>query len=256
MQVAENFAYRRADAVVSMLPCALPHMTSHGMKAHKFSYIPNGVLLSLEAAGDKPLAQMSALRRMKAEGRFIVVYAGAHGIANALDSLIDAASLLRDSPVSFVLIGQGPEKEKLQKKCAALSLTNVEFLASVARARVMEVLRAADALYISLQRNPLFRFGISPNKLFDYMLAERPVIQAIESGNDIVAASGCGLTIAPEDPGALATAILHLVEIGEAERRRLGANGLRYVTMHHDYRKLAQLFPLAGEAVQEIAFCR
>jgi glycosyltransferase involved in cell wall biosynthesis len=109
-------------------------------------------------------------------------------------------------------------------------------------------------LYISLQRNPLFRFGISPNKLFDYMMAERPVIQAIEAGNDIVGESGCGLTILPEDPDALVAAIDHLIEIGEAERGRLGTSGLRYVMMHHDYRKLAAMFPLSDRGVQQHAF--
>jgi glycosyltransferase involved in cell wall biosynthesis len=256
MQFAEDFAYRHADAVVSMLPCALSHMTARGLERHKFFYIPNGVLFSAEecAAISVPHPHVMALQELRAKGRFIVLYAGAHGVANALDSLIDAASLLRDRPVSFVLVGQGPEKDRLQKKCAALGLTNVEFLASVARTNIMDVLRAADVLYISLQRNPLFRFGISPNKLFDYMMAERPVIQAIEAGNDIVGESGCGLTILPEDPDALVAAIDHLIEIGEAERGRLGTSGLRYVMMHHDYRKLAAMFPLSDRGVQQHAF--
>jgi glycosyltransferase involved in cell wall biosynthesis len=258
MQIAEDFAYRYSDTVVSILPCAKPYMISRGLKEHKFVHVPNGVVVSEEEhAGLSPQTlYVPALRNLRGIGRFVILYAGAHGVANALDSFIDTAALLRDQPVTFVLVGQGPEKQRLCNKCRSLHLSNVEFLSNVARSNIMSVLREADALYLSLQRNPLFRFGVSPNKLFDYMMAGRPIIQAIDAGNDIVRESGCGLTITPEDPQALSAAIGSLMAMGESERRRLGANGKRYVMDHHDYRKLAELFPLTPNLLEQVTISR
>ena len=76
------------------------------------------------------------------------------------------------------------------------------------------LLASMDVLLISLRRTPLFRFGISPNKLMDYMMAGRPIIQAIDAGNDMVSESGCGLTVPPEDPKAIANAVLQLMALG------------------------------------------
>ena len=170
--------------------------------------------------------------------------------------MLEAADLLRDDPVTFVTVGEGPEKERLRKQCLTRGLSNVEFFPGVARSGITGVLRQADGLYISLQRSPLFRFGISPNKLFDYMMAGRPIIQAIDAGNDIVRESACELTIPPEEPGALAAAVRYLMAIGEAERLRLGANGQTYVMEHHDYRKLASLFPMIADAGRRPRFNR
>jgi glycosyltransferase involved in cell wall biosynthesis len=99
-----------------------------------------------------------------------------------------------------------------------------------------------DALYIGLQRTSLFRFGISPNKLMDYMMAAKPVIQAIDAGNDMVADSGCGISLAPEDPRALADAIAQLAGLPAAERAAMGQRGREHVRRHHDYRVLAARF--------------
>jgi glycosyltransferase involved in cell wall biosynthesis len=93
-----------------------------------------------------------------------------------------------------------------------------------------------------LKNEPLFRFGISPNKLLDYMMAAKPVIQAINAGNDLVAESGCGISVPPDDADSLAEAIMRLRCMTDAERQTLGLNGRKYVLDHHDYRVLAQQF--------------
>lgn len=88
----------------------------------------------------------------------------------------------------------------------------------------------------------LYRYGISPNKLFDYMLAGRPILHACNASNDPVAQAGCGFTVIPEDADAFADAVRRLCALPEAERRRLGANGRNFVIAHHDYRVLASRF--------------
>ncbi|MBP8145409.1 MAG: glycosyltransferase family 4 protein [Inhella sp.] len=244
MQAAENAACRDADVVVSMLPKADAHLREHGMRPDKFVYVPNGIDPAewQAAPGPLPEAHAAALREARATGRLVVGYAGAHGLANALGSLLDAAALARDEPVTWLLVGTGPEKAALAQRVAAEGLANVKLLPAVPKAEIPSLLAAMDLLYIGLKREPLFRFGISPNKLMDYMMAARPVVCAIDAGNDIVGDAGCGLTIPPEDPAALADAVRRLGALAPAERLRLGEAGRRYAEAHHVYPVLAQRF--------------
>jgi glycosyltransferase involved in cell wall biosynthesis len=251
MQHAENRACREADVVVSMLPKADAHLLGHGMAASKFVYVPNGIdpeEWADEAATPLPAAHRAAIDAARARGHLLVAYAGAHGVANALDSMLGAAALARDEPVTWLLVGVGPEKAALQRRVAAEGLANVVMLDPVPKTAIPNLLRAMDLLYIGLQSEPLFRFGISPNKLMDYMMAARPVICAIRAGNDPVGEAGCGLTIAPEDPAALADAVRRLRALGADERARMGDAGRAFARAHHVYPVLARRFL---EAVRE-----
>ena len=244
MQRAEDAACRGADVVVSMLPKADEHLRQHGMAASKFHYVPNGIdpaeWQGVPAA--LPAAHAQALQSAREKGHLVVAYAGAHGVANALDSMLDAAALAHGEPISWFLVGTGPDKAALQQRVAREGLGNVVMLDPVPKTAIPALLQAMDLLYIGLQREPLFRFGISPNKLMDYMMAARPVVCAIEAGNDIVGEAGCGRTIAPEDPAALLAAVRELGRLSPAERQRLGEAGRRYVEQHHLYPVLAADF--------------
>jgi glycosyltransferase involved in cell wall biosynthesis len=248
MQQAENDAYRSADRVVSMLPKAEAHMRAHGMAPEKFAYLPNGIDVQewKDATEPLPAVHREVIEGLRAQGRFIVGYAGSHGVANALHHLIDAARLLVGQPVTLVLVGQGPEKDALQSR--AQGVDNVVFLPPLPKGAVPALLDAMDALYLGWNRVPLYRFGISPNKLMDYMMAAKPVIHSVEAGNDPVAESACGLSVPPEDPEAIARAILALKAIDPVERAAMGARGREFVTAHHDYRVLAKRFLEVMEA--------
>jgi glycosyltransferase involved in cell wall biosynthesis len=248
MQVAENFAYRMADRVVSILPCAGAYMRSRGLCDEKLVYVPNGIDVAEwnSASGSLGELHASVLERLHRENRFIVAYVGAHGRANTLESVLAAAELLREDPVSFILVGQGPEKAKLQTACCEKRLSNVIFLPPVPRVMIPTLLERVDVVCIPWRRSPIYRFGISPNKLMDYMMAAKPIIQAIEAGNDMVSESHCGLTIPPEDAHALADAVRHLMSLPEAERSEMGERGHQYVINRHDYRILAKQFLAAA----------
>jgi glycosyltransferase involved in cell wall biosynthesis len=113
MRWAEGFAYRRADRVVSILPDAMPYMIQRGMVPSKFVHVPNGVDLAEWYSGsddELPAEHRSVIGRLKAQKRFLVGYAGAHGIANALGTVLEAAERLRNHAVTFVLIGRGDVK--------------------------------------------------------------------------------------------------------------------------------------------------
>jgi glycosyltransferase involved in cell wall biosynthesis len=244
MQWAENLAYRKSDKVVSMLPKTMEHMLQHGMSPEKYVYIPNGVDVTEWQVEPNAIPEQhkQPFSRLRAEGHFIVGYTGAHGLANVLDNFIDAACQLHEYPITFVLIGQGPEKERLMLKTQLRKQTNVIFLPPVERKAMPSILQEMDVLYIGLKGDPIFRFGVSPNKLMDYMMAGKPVIYAIQSGNNIVEDSGCGVSISPEKPAEIVKAVLHLMNLSTETRIQMGQKGQAYILAHHDYRILAKQF--------------
>ncbi|MDN5332054.1 MAG: hypothetical protein PWP45_1279 [Tepidanaerobacteraceae bacterium] len=244
MQIAENFAYRKSDYVVSILPKAYEYMKEHGLASHKFVHIPNGICVEEWEGRNQeiPKEHKKLIERLKSEGKFIVGYTGAHGIANALDTLIESAQFLKGRPVAIVLVGDGPEKVKLKTKVDSMGLENIFFLPPVPKSSISKLLSMMDALYIGLKKQSLFRYGISPNKLIDYMMSGKPIIQSITAGNDIVKETGCGISVEAEDPSQVAYAIEKLMNLSEEERKIMGGKGRNYVKKYHSYQKLAEDF--------------
>ncbi|HBI71378.1 MAG TPA: glycosyltransferase WbuB, partial [Massilia sp.] len=183
LQAAENYACRHADAIVSILPKVREHLEAHGMAPHKLHIVPNGADPAEWLADSAALAPATdkLLATLRASNDCIVGYAGTHGIANALDTLVEAASLLRHRRVAFVLAGGGPDKQRLRLRARTLALDNMYFLDPVPKQQVPALLRRFDLAYIGWKRQPLYRFGIAPNKLIDYMMAARPVVHAVEA---------------------------------------------------------------------------
>ena len=248
MQRAENYAYKHVDGVISMLPKTQDHMKAHGLDLRKWNYIPNGV--SVEdwkqsvPLGDEVLNQ---LKEIKIRFSKIIAYTGSFGIANALDNFILAASKMQDINVAFVMVGSGPEKKNLFDLKERLQLNNVFFIPPILKTQIPVLLKNFDILYVGLQKQSLFRFGISPNKLIDYMISSKPIIQAIEAGNSMVDEADCGLAIPPEDPNSLVNAINHLLSLPEKKSGNMGINGHNYALQNHDYKMLAKKFIQAIE---------
>ena len=244
MQWAENFAYRVADRVVSMLPKADSYMLEHGMASNKFVYIPNGIAVEEWENHNTPLPEQHrvVLDEIKKNGRFILGYAGGFGLSNALDYLVDAAFLLMNQPITVVMVGQGPEKERLQKKIMEKGIRNVVFLPLVSKTAIPSLLASMDILYIGWNKQPLYRFGICPNKLLDYMMAAKPVIHAVAAGNDLVTESGCGISVPPENPVAIADVVVNFIRMEQEERARMGSLGKKHVLANFNYRTLANRF--------------
>ena len=134
MQIGENSAYRNSDLVVSLPPLTEPYMREHGLEEGKWHHIPNGIVEE-EWADPEPLPEehRELLSRLRERGRFIVGYFGGHALSNALDVLLDAAAKAeeRSSRASFVLVGDGVEKEALQEKAKQMGLKEVYFLPKV-----------------------------------------------------------------------------------------------------------------------------
>lgn len=244
LQHAEDFAYKHADKVISLLPKAKKYMISRGMFPNKFKYIPNGIdISSWRLSTLLPAKHTQILNKFKQQNKFIVGYAGGHGKSNALEYLLKAAELLKNnSKIQFILVGQGPEKEKLQKIVEINDYQNVNFLPPISKSSVPKFLSMMDILYIGTYQHPLYRFGVGQNKLFDYMMSARPIIYAINAGNNPINDSKCGLTVPPENPQAITNAILYLYQLPLEKRKDMGKKGKIYVEKYHDYKKLAKTF--------------
>jgi glycosyltransferase involved in cell wall biosynthesis len=247
----EAFLTRRADVVLTVLPGMTDYLASRGLPTEHVVYLPNGPDLSefdeaardttSDAAFDDLLADLEARRQA---GEVVFVYAGAHGLVNRLDVIVDATSRLQERgvPVHVLFVGDGPEKPALVRSANDRGLRSVRFVDAIPKGRIPRLLAAADVGLLHYTRSPVYAYGISFNKLFDYMAARLPAIFACESVNDPIAASGGGLSIAPDDPSALADAMAALVERGPVERQRMGAAARAWVEEHHDMGRLSARF--------------
>jgi glycosyltransferase involved in cell wall biosynthesis len=237
--LTERFAYKVSDYVVSVLPDAFMHMQKKGLCPKRFKCIPNGI--------DLNMIQSKILPEFESKipnNKFIVAYTGAIGIANSLITFAKAAKILNDnSQIQFLIVGDGSEKESILSIKQKYSLSNLLILDPISKSSVIPFLsKYVDACYIGLQSQPIFRFGISPNKLFDYLYSSTPIIQSIDASNDIVKDAKAGFSVEPENPKAIAEAIIKLSNLTLEERKELGRNGREYVEKYHSYEKLAQQY--------------
>ena len=244
VQKAEDDAYRDADVVVSMLPKVHDYMASRGLDLAKLHIVPNGITLDEWTAEPAPLRDdvAAAIAAHRQAGRTVVGYAGSMGAPNALDVLLDAAKQLGAEPIGLVLVGDGHERARLAQRVADERLDRVAMLPPIPKAQIPAFLAAIDVAYIGWRRVPIYRFGIAPNKLMDYMMAGCAVLHSVDAGNDPVAESGCGLTVPPQDPAAVADGLRQLAALSADARRAMGARGRAFVQAHHTYPVLARRF--------------
>lgn len=241
LQRAEDFAFKNSDVIVSILPNADKHIRERGFSTDKFVYVPNGILTGEK--NEAPIEKtIERLQELKEQGYFLVGYTGNHSPANVLDTMIDAAKKTTDEKVKYVLVGKGNVKNQLMEYAKANNVTNIEFLDPVLKDNMDNVLELLDIGYIGLKKQNLFNYGVSPNKLFDYMMASLPVIYAVEASNDPVKDSNCGISVPAENPEAVVEAVMKIKNLSEEEKIKMGGNGKKYVLDNHMYEGLADKF--------------
>jgi glycosyltransferase involved in cell wall biosynthesis len=253
LRVMERFLYKKAEKTVVLHPRASDYIERQGIPASKIVYIPNGVSPDLfSGTGAKiPQELNEIISSLRSEGKWLVVYLGAHGIANALDTIVESARLLQDEgadKVHFLFVGDGPEKAGLVERTQNLGLDNINFYQSIPKDAVPNLLRAIDATVISWKKSDLYqKYGMSSNKLWDYMMSAKPVVWAINSANDPVNKADCGITVSPENTEEMAKAIIELCSLSEDERQHMGLKGHDYVMKYHSVPVLAsQLLKTLG----------
>jgi len=236
LRIIEHFLYKNSSLIIVLAKGAGKYIEEKGIESQKILFLPNGVHLEHFKVTEP---REKVRQHFNLKGKFVVMYAGAHGQLNALHTIIDAAQLMQDNPkVVFVSVGDGPEKNNLMESVQAKGLTNVMFVPPVSKAEVPNLLNAADALVITLLNVDLFSYGVSPNKLFDYMAARKPVICAVSGEmSKLVMEADAGITVEPEKPDELAKAVLDLIE--KPERcATYGINGRRFVERNFSRRQL------------------
>jgi glycosyltransferase involved in cell wall biosynthesis len=256
LRAAERFLYHRARLVISLLPGAAGYITASGVPEEKIIYIPNGIAkLTPAPPGPATSALASQIRQLREAGaRLVAGYVGSHGAANGVDVLVRAAAVLRDrgvGDIALVLVGDGPDKQRCERLAEALALgeDSILFASPVPKREVPALLEALDVTLFPLRDVPVFRYGLSSNKLFDYLASGRPVICASAPGDNPVRASGGGICVPPEVPEAVADALGELAAAGPEARRAIGEQGKVWVYRHHDMAMLADRFLGALESV-------
>lgn len=239
MQWIEDKAYRESERVVSNLKNSYKHMISRGMEPGKFSWVPNGFSLEEVNYGISLEAQT---KNSIQNDKFLVGYTGTIGVANDLETFVEAANILRtERNIGFVIVGKGQEKSRLQELVKNKELTNIQFIDPIPKVQIQAMLKEFDVCYIGLTKDPLFRFGVSPNKLFDYLYAAKPIIYAIDSGDyRPVEDARAGYQIEPQNPEALANAVMRLYSMSPTERVEMGKRGRQEALEHYEYQNLAK----------------
>ena len=193
----------------------------------KIAFVPNGADLDLFSPGPRD----NAARREFGWGtRFVAMYAGAHGRANAAGQLLDAAGELGDRPdILIASVGDGPERARLEEQARGRGLRNMVFHGPRSKDRMPEIVNACDAGMAVLRNNATFR-TVYPNKVFDYMACARPVLLAIDgvARSLVCDEAAAGLFAEPENGKAMAAAIRRLAD-SPVECAEMGRNGRRWV---------------------------
>ena len=228
----EKFLYVRSDRVIVLGTQMKEYIARYGINEKKIVWIPNGVVIS---------RYNNNMVNNKDRNDFRVIYLGAHSITNALNVLLEAAKIVQDqgyANINFHLVGDGPEKGKLIQQAEEMKLNIVKIRQPVPKDKVADVLEEAD-VFVLTKDSTFGKYSGSILKLFDYMAASKPIVCSAAVDYDPVSISSCGFTVPPEDPKALAEAIIKLYVMQPEERQAMGKRGREYVEKYHSLSVLA-----------------
>ncbi|MCX7697352.1 MAG: glycosyltransferase family 4 protein [Bacteroidales bacterium] len=230
----EKLALEKCNPIISVLPAYQTYLDEKKI-SKKFVYIPNGV----EINENTDLLDLPAkIKHLVPSGKFIVMYTGTLGIANALESFIEAAEVFRDhTDIFFVIVGDGPEKERLMN--LAKGNPNIIFTGFIEKKYIPALLNLAHVAYIGLRKKRVFYYGVSPNKLFDYMIARKSILFAIDTSISLVDLAQCGFTVSAENPHEIADAVRKFYSMDKEDFLQMGNNAYRFVCEHHNYKVLS-----------------
>lgn len=239
----ERWLYRRARLVVVVPPDGARRLVELGIDT-PVAHIPNAASTASDDAEPLPPSLEDLLDATR--GKVVIMYTGAHGVANSLATVVHAATELRSrdrdayARAAFCFIGDGAQKASMQRLAAEEGHANFLFHQPIAKAAIPTALRRADMLLVSVAAESAQGYGLSPNKLFDYMAAARPVLISADAPT-VVDAAGCGLRYRPGDAASLATQLERLLNMSPAERREMGERGRVIVERSYSVGAVARL---------------
>jgi glycosyltransferase involved in cell wall biosynthesis len=249
----ERFAYRNADHIIPVTDSFKAYMVGKGIEAGRITVVKNGV----DLAQYRPVEGASALaEELGLTGKFVVSYFGTHGMAHHLETILDAARRLSNSPnIVFLMVGDGAERQALVRMRDAMGLKNVMMLDQQPKSRMPEFWALSDVSLVLLKKSDLFKTVI-PSKIFESLAMAKPIVLGVEGESaDLLRAAQAGLCIEPEEAEQLVARVLELSRDTQL-RQRLGGNGRRFVIEQFDRiilaRKLASVIEMVcgGSAIQ------
>jgi glycosyltransferase involved in cell wall biosynthesis len=236
----EMFFYKKSDRIIVLFDKAVEYVKQRGINKDKIVFIPNGVDLSRYDNDSKSLPDNFENIFHKLKGKFIAIYTGAHGLANNLDIILDVAHSLKGSNIHFLLVGDGPEKERLMSRKEQERLDNVSFMPPIPKEYIPSLLKKVNVGLLPLQNSPVFKWGISPNKLYDYMASSLPVILLCNLENTPVEKARAGFVIKEKFKESLAEKLLRLANEEKDQLTKMGQNARTYVEQYHSWAFLSK----------------
>ncbi|GAQ24565.1 glycosyltransferase family 4 protein [Tepidanaerobacter syntrophicus] len=225
----EKFIYQKADKLIFTFPGGKDYVESIGLDSSKVRYINNGV--DLEEFNQNKTRYVLEDEDLGDDSTFKVLFTGAIGEANAIYRIVDAAKIFIDKgieDIKFYIFGDGPEKEKLQNRVQEDKVTNVIFKGRVDKRYVPSILSRADLNIFCLEYLPnLFKYGLSPNKMFEYFASGHPIVSNVECGYDMLEKYKCGITVKGGSAEALAEGILKFYNMPKEEYDTYCNNALK-----------------------------
>jgi len=237
-----GFLYRSCNRIIVVTPAFKEYLIQRWrVPAEKIFVVENGVETSLF----RRLAPNAAIvkRALGAEDKFLVSYIGTMGAAHGLETVLEAAFQLQESApnVLFLLVGEGAEKARIRSLASSRGLANVRFVDQQSREKVPAYISASDACLVLLKRSELFK-TVLPTKMLEFMSCARPVILGVDGhARRVLEEANAGIFIAPEDPVALADAVIRLA-INPSLREALGRNGRQHILHHFSRQDTAKLY--------------
>lgn len=232
----ERMGYRRADAIVGTMPNLKQHVDEQVSCHAPVHTIPFG--FDPDALRQASPLPREWVDRYIPKDKFIVCHAGTIGITNALDVLFDCARAMRDQvDVHFLIVGEGDLKGRYETMCA--DLPNVTFTGPVPKPMVQSVLAQADLLYFSVLVSKVWRYGMSLNKVIDYMISGKPILGSYTGYRTMVQEAKAGTVVPAGDVSALRIEILRYKAMTPASRAEIGERGREWLLRHRSYEQLA-----------------
>jgi glycosyltransferase involved in cell wall biosynthesis len=238
----ESYMYKKATLINVLTPAFKTKLIEKGVPEEKIIFIPNAADFTLAEQIQKDNFNPEAFKKeLGLEGKFVITYVGAHGVANHLIQLVDAAERLQDTAVVFQLIGSGMQKQMLQDEVTKRGLTNVIFKDAVPKAEVFKYILASDMGASVLKKVDTFK-TIYSNKTFDYMSCKRPVFLAIDGvSRELIEKADCGMYVEPENIDDIESKVRAILQNKE-ELVLNGIRGYEYAKQHFDRSVLAEQY--------------
>lgn len=246
MQQAENAAYKHSDKIISILPNIEGHVRGLGFDT-PIVHVPNGLPASyFQSPSPAHPSVVATVEQLKKTHRHVIAYAGGLSVSNAMMDFVRSFEYLQNYSIAGVIIGSGIERETLRQEATEKGYPIV-FLDPIPKENIIGSLKQCDSLYVGSNQNKLYQYGLAMNKLFDYLMAGRPVVAAVAGSHSPIHSLGLAVLAQPENPRDIARGIIEASQLPDEQLQQIAERSPAFVKEYHNYENLARHFAEALE---------